>query len=47
MNEKSYTNMLIYVISYKVLIYPKHLHKIDGLIRTIYDGTRDLVLFDH
>ena len=39
---------MIYDISYKTLIDPKHLHirfdKKDGFIR-IYDGTGDLTLF--
>ena len=42
-DEKSLENILIYDISYKILIDPKPLpirfNKIDGIIR-IYDGTR-------
>ena len=47
-NVKPYKNILIYDISYKNFIVPKHLRvrfdKIDGFIR-IYDGTRYLTLF--
>ena len=47
-DEKSHGNILIYDISYKILIGPKPLRvrffKIDGIIR-IYDGTRYLTLF--
>ena len=46
-DEKSYENILVYNISYKILIAPKPLcipfEKIDGFIR-VYDGTRYLVL---
>ena len=46
-DEKSHENILVYNISYKILIGPKPVHirfdKIDGFI-TIYDGTRYLVL---
>ena len=42
MDEKSHENILVYNISYKILIGPKPLHirfdKIDRFI-TIYDGT--------
>ena len=45
--EKLHENILIYDISYKILIDPKALpialFKIDGIIR-IYDGTRCLTL---
>ena len=47
-DEKSHENILIYDISYKILIGAKPLRtrfdKINGFIR-IYDGTRYLVLF--
>ena len=47
-DEKSYENILVYNISYKILIDSKPLgirfDKIDGFIR-VYDGTRFLVLF--
>ena len=47
-NVKPYKNILIYDISYKNFIVPKHLRirfdKIDRFIR-IYDGTRYLTLF--
>ena len=47
-DEKSQEKILIYGISYKILIDPKPLHirfdKIDGLIRT-YDGIRYITLF--
>ena len=46
--EKLHKNVLIYEISYKILIDPKPLHirfdEIDGFIR-IYDGARYLTLF--
>ena len=46
--EESHENILIYNISYKILIDPKPLRirfiKIDGFI-TIYDKTRYLMLF--
>ena len=48
MDEKQYENILVYDISYKILISAKLLcirfNKIDGFIRD-YDGTRYLVLF--
>ena len=48
MDEKQYENILVYDISYKILIGAKLLcirfNKIDGFIRD-YDGTRYLVLF--
>ena len=48
LDEKSYVNILVYNISYKILISPKPLlirfDKVDGFIR-VYDGTRHLVLF--
>ena len=47
-DKKSQENILIYNISYKTLIDPKHLHirffKIDGFLR-IYDGIKYLTLF--
>ena len=47
-DEKSYENILVYNISYKILIDSKPLRirfdKIDGFIR-VYDGTRYSVLF--
>ena len=48
-DEKSHKNILIYDISYKTLIGPKHLWNkfdkiIDGFLR-IYDETRYLTLF--
>ena len=47
-DEKSYENILVYDISYKILIDPKPLRirffKINKIIR-IYDGTRYLTLF--
>ena len=47
-DEKSRENILIYNISCKTLIDPKHLrirfNQIDGFIR-IYDGARHLTLF--
>ena len=49
-DEESHENILIYNISYKILIDPKPLRirffKTDGFIR-IYDGTRYLTLFVH
>ena len=43
MNEKQYENILVYNISYKIMIGAKPLRirfdKIDGSIR-VYDGTR-------
>ena len=48
MDEKSHENVLIYDISYKILIGPKPLcirfEKVDGFLR-VYDGIRYLVLF--
>ena len=48
MDEKSYRNILVFDISYKILISTKPLHirldKRDGFIR-FYDGTRYLGLF--
>ena len=48
LDKKWYENILIYNISYKILIGPQPLRirfdKIDGFIRT-YHGTRYLVLF--
>ena len=48
MDEKSHENVLIYDISYKILIGPKLLcirfEKVDGFLR-VYDGIRYLVLF--
>ena len=47
-DEKLYENILVYNISYKILVSDKSLritfHKIDGFI-TVYYGTRYLVLF--
>ena len=47
-DKKYHKNILIYDISYKILIGPKlfpiRFDKIDGFIR-IYDGNRYLVLF--
>ena len=47
-DEKSYKKMLVYNISYKILIDSKPLRirfdKIDGFIR-VYDGSRYLLLF--
>ena len=47
-DEKSQENILIYDISYKILIGSKPLlvrfYKIDGILR-IYDGTRYLTFF--
>ena len=46
-NEKSYENILVYNISYKILIGDKSLRirivKVDGFIR-VYDGSRYLLL---
>ena len=48
-DEKSHENILVYSISYKILIDTKALcirfNKIDGFIR-VYNGTRYLVLFE-
>ena len=47
-DEKPYENILVYSISYKILIDSEPLHiifdKIEGFIR-VYDGTCYLVLF--
>ena len=46
-DKKSYENVLVYSILYKILIGPKPLcirfNKIDGFI-SVYDGTRYLVI---
>ena len=48
LDEKSYEDILIYDVSYKILIGAKPLHimfdKVNGFIRD-YDGTKYLVLF--
>ena len=47
-DEGSFKNILVYIISYETLIGTKSIHfrfdKVDGFIR-VYDGTRYLVLF--
>ena len=47
-DEKSYENVLVYSILYKILIGAKpiriRLDKVDGFVK-VYDGTRYLVLF--
>ena len=49
MEEKSYENVLVYDISYKILIVGKPLRircdKVNGFIR-VYDKTRYLALFN-
>ena len=48
-NEKSYKNILVYDISYKILIGEKLLRikfgKVNGFFR-VYDGNKLLVLFE-
>ena len=49
MDEKSYEKVLIYDVSYKILLGTKPLDitfdKVDGFIR-VYDGSKYFLLFD-